>query len=84
MGNLQNFLNFINKEHNRPMRNPNLGPVPPPPEADEPEDPLAASKYSRLSTRQFERDARQKAKNQNASATEEHERKFPKSDETPI
>ena len=84
MENLQNLLNFIYKENNRPIRNPSLGPVPPPPETDEPEDPLAASKYSRLSTRQFERDQRQKAKQGKTSNTEKFRREFPKSDETPM
>ena len=87
MENLQNLLNFIYKENDKyipPKRNPSLGPVPPRPKADKPEDPLTAYKISRRATRQSERDQRQKAKQEGTSNTEKLQREFPKSDETPL
>ena len=82
MENLQNLLNFIYKENNRPIRNPSLGPVPPRPKADKPEDPLTAYKISRRATRQSEREG--KAEDTKTSNTEKFRREFPKSDETPM
>lgn len=83
MGNLQEFLAFINKETNRPMRSADLGPVPPRPKAGKPSDPLAAYKISQQAKKKAEQEAKSRALGE--SVREQVKRKIaPKSDEIPL
>ena len=82
MGNLQEFLTFINKETNRPMRSADLGPVPPRPKAGKPSDPLAAYKISQQAKKKAEQEAA--ASNRMTSMVQRVRATHPKSDEVPM
>lgn len=82
MGNLQEFLTFINKETNRPMRSAGLGPVPPRPKAGKPPDPLAAYKISQQAKKKAEQEAA--ASNRAESMVQQVRATHPKSDEVPM
>lgn len=54
---VQELLTFITKDQ-RPLRNPNLGPVPPRSKAKKPADPLAAYKISQDAKKKAEAEYR--------------------------